>query len=56
MTEIEAMGDAELARTFLLKKPVIEGPRANDLELLLPTLMARLRKEGVTRKWFIRII
>jgi transposase len=50
MTEIEAMGDAELARTFLLKKPVIEGPRANDLELLLPTLMARLRKRGVTKK------
>lgn len=50
MTEIEAMNDAELARVFLFKKPVAEDPRANDLELLLPTLIARLRKRGVTKK------
>ena len=50
MAEIEQMTDAQLARAFLIRKPVVEDPRVTDLESLLPTLIARLRKRGITKK------
>lgn len=50
ITDIEAMDDAQLARAFLLEKPKTKSHRANDLELLLPILVTRLKKRGVTKK------
>ncbi len=50
MTEIEAMTDAQLACTFLIRKPVVETARITDLALLLPVLAARLKKRGINKK------
>ena len=50
MTDIEAMSDAQLARAFLLEKPKTESQRATGLESMLPVLVARLKKRGVTKK------
>src|SRR5450432_2506252 len=50
MADVEEMTDAQLARAFLIKKPVIEDPRVTDLESLLPVLIAKLKKRGITKK------
>jgi transposase len=49
MTDIETMNDAQLASAFLVEQPKIEDHRVVSLELLLPTLAARLKKRGVTK-------
>jgi hypothetical protein len=51
LEEIEAMSDAQMSRLFLVKEK-IEAPnkRLSDLESLLPSLAAMLKKRGVTKK------
>ena len=56
MTDIEAMSDAQMANAFLMEKPRTENPRIVDLELLLPALAARLKKEALPRRCFISSI
>ncbi len=50
VAQTEAMSDAELARAFLIQKPVSPNQRIDDLESLLSDLVARLKKRGVTKK------
>jgi len=50
LAAMEAMSDAALAKAFLLEKPKVVTSRVVNLELLLPTLAARLKKRGVTKK------
>ena len=50
MEDIEAMTDAQLVRAFLLEKPKTPSQRVDGLESMLPTLAARLKKRGVTKK------
>jgi transposase len=47
---IDAMSDEQMAKAFLISKPKTESSRAIDLESLLPELVARLKKRGVTKK------
>jgi transposase len=50
MMEVEEMSDGEMARVFLIEKPKTVDQRAEDLKVMLPSLEARLRKRGVTKK------
>lgn len=50
MNDIEELSDAQLAKVFLMARPVTEDPRTTSLELMLPALAARLKKRGVTKK------
>jgi transposase len=48
--QIEAMSDAEMSRLFLIKEPIVTiNKRLSDLEPLLPSLAAMLKKRGVTK-------
>jgi transposase len=46
----DAMSDGELAAVFLMEKPKAVSSRVVDLEALLPELVARLKKRGVTKQ------
>ncbi len=48
--QIEAMSDAQMSRLFLIKEPIVGfNRRLADLEPLLPSLAAMLKKRGVTK-------
>jgi transposase len=48
--QIEAMSDAEMSRLFLIKEPIVAiNKRLSELEPLLPSLAAMLKKRGVTK-------
>ena len=48
--QIEAMSDAEMSRLFLIKESIVViNKRLSDLEPLLPSLAAMLKKRGVTK-------
>ena len=47
---IEAMSDAQMAKVFLKENPKPVNSRHADLEALLPELIVRLKKRGVTKQ------
>lgn len=48
--QIESMSDAEMSRLFLIKEPiVVVNKRLSDLESMLPSLAAMLKKRGITK-------
>lgn len=48
--QIEAMSDAEMSRLFLIKERIeVANKRLSDLQPLLPSLAALLKKRGVTK-------
>ena len=48
--QIEAMSDAEMSRLFLIKERIeASNKRLSDLQPLLPSLAALLKKRGVTK-------
>jgi len=50
MDQIEAMSDAQMSRLFLINGPIVAiNKRLTDLEPLLPSLSAKLKKRGVTK-------
>lgn len=50
IVQIEAMSDAEMSRLFLIKERIeVVNKRLSDLEPLLPSLAAMLKKRGVTK-------
>lgn len=51
IAEVEAMSDAQMSRLFLINEPIeVPNKRQDDLEALLPSLAAMLRKRGVTKR------
>lgn len=50
IVQIETMSDAEMSKLFLIKeRKVVANKRLSDLQLLLPSLAALLKKRGVTK-------
>ena len=50
MAQIEAMSDAQMSRIFLVKEKIeVANKRLSDLEPLLPSFAAMLKKRGVTK-------
>lgn len=50
IVQIEAMSDAEMSRLFLIDAPInMPNKRLQELEPLLPSLSAMLKKRGVTK-------
>lgn len=47
---IESMSDAQMAKVFLKENPKPVNSRHADLEALLPELIVRLKKRGVTKQ------
>ena len=51
LEQIEAMSDAQLSGLFLMNEQIeIPNKRQEDLEALLPALVAMLKKRGVTKR------
>ena len=48
--QVEAMSDVQMAAAFLLEKPKAKNSRADNLQSLLPTLAAKLKKRGITKQ------
>ena len=46
---IETMSDKQLATSFLMEKPKIQSNRTQVLEAMLPDLVIRLKKRGITK-------
>ena len=46
---IEVMSDMELTTAFLMEKPKTESNRTLELESMLPDLVTRLKKRGLTK-------
>ena len=51
---VEATSDKQLATAFLMEKPKIESDRTLELELMLPDLVTRFKKRGVTKGMIYR--
>ena len=50
IAQIEAMSDAQMSRIFLIKEKIeVANKRLSDIEPLLPSLAAMLKKRGVTK-------
>ena len=47
--EVEKMSDKQLATAFLMEKPKTVSHRTEELEAMLPDLVVRLKKRGVTK-------
>lgn len=47
--QVEAMNDKQLATAFLIEKPKATSNRSQELESMLPELVTRLKKRGVTK-------
>jgi transposase len=47
--QVEAMSDKKLATAFLIKKATTTSNRSQELESMLPELVTRLKKRGVTK-------
>jgi transposase len=48
--QVALMSDGQMATAFLIEKPKVENSRVLDLEAMLPDLVARLKKRGVTKQ------